>query len=416
LGEGKKGGDMKIVIIGAGPAGVSTVETIRAYDREAEIVVLSAEPTLPYSPPAMADHFITGSDSHLWRNSNWPQQMNLDYRKGTEVTSIQPDTHHLELKDGQMLEYDRLVIATGSRLYAPIPGADMPGVHNFKSLSAAEAIVGQVRSGKAKTAVIVGAGFIGMEIALLLRELGVSVIQVEMLDQVMSSMLDKDTAAIALDLMRQRGVDVRLNTKAEAFLGNGSAKSVKLDSGEVLEGDILIAATGVKPNLDFLAGSGIEHKWGIQVDEQLRTNVSDVYAAGDVVEVPDRLTGETYVHAIFPNAVEQGRVVGLNLVGYDTFYAGGERMNSLKHLGLPIMAVGLKDGDEILQDKRSGNLRTIYIKKNHLVGFQLAGDIRSAGVLRTLMLQGSNIRSLKGHLLDPNFGQGMMVWQAIATN
>lgn len=404
---------MKIVIIGAGPAGVSVVETLRAYDWQAEIAVLSAEQSLPYSPPAMADHFITGSDAHLWRATNWPQQMGLDYCEGAKVTAIQPNAHRVELQDGQVLDYDRLVIATGSRLYAPVTGADMPGVHNFKSLSAAEQIVAQVKSGKAKSAVIVGAGFIGMEIALLLRELGTSVIQVEMLDQVMSTMLDKDTATITLDLMQQRGVDVRLNTKADAFVGNGSAKAVKLDSGELLEGDILIAATGVKPNLEFLEGSGIEHKWGIRVDEHLRTNIPDVYAAGDVVEVPDRLTGETFVHAIFPNAVEQGRVVGLNLVGYETHYTGGERMNSLKHLGLPIMAVGLKEGDETLQDRRNGNLRTVYLNENHLVGFQLAGDIRAAGILRTLMLQGSDIRPLKHHLLDPNFGQGMMVWQAV---
>jgi len=201
---------MKIVIIGAGPAGVSTVETIRAYDDQAEIVMLSSEPTLPYSPPAMADHFITGSDVHLWRSSDWVQRMSLEYRSGVEVTGIQADAHSLQLKDGEQLDYDRLVIATGSRLYAPVTGSDMPGVHNFKSLSAAEAIVNQVKAGMAKTAVIVGAGFIGMEIALLLRELDVSVIQVEMLDQVMSAMLDAETAAIALDLMRQRGVDVRL--------------------------------------------------------------------------------------------------------------------------------------------------------------------------------------------------------------
>ena len=405
---------MKIVIIGAGPAGVSAVETIRNYDRNTEIVMLSAEPTLPYSPPAMADHFITGSDAHLWRNIDWPQKMDLDYRQGVEVTALQPNEHRLEIKDGQELGYDRLVIATGSRLYAPITGSDFPGVHNFKSLSAAEAIVKQVRSGKARTAVIVGAGFIGMEIALLLRELGVSVVQVEMLDQVMSAMLDKDTAAMALDLMRQRGVDVRLNTKAEAFLGNGVAKAVRLASGDVLEGDILIAATGVKPNLEFLRNSGLEHKWGIQVNDHLRTSAPDIYAAGDVVEVPDRLTGETYVHAIFPNAIEQGHVVGLNLAGYETVYPGGERMNSLKHLGLPIMAVGLKDGDEILQEKRNGNLRTLYVKDNRLVGYQLVGDINVAGILRTLIIRGDDIRPIKEHLLDPNFGQGTMIWQAMA--
>lgn len=404
---------MKIIIIGAGPAGVSAVETIRAHDRKSEIVMLSAEPSLPYSPPAMADHFLTGSKNHLWRSEDWPEQLGLDYRKGVEVTGIQTDAHQLQLQDGQTINYDRLVIATGSRLYAPVAGADMPGVHNFKSLSAAEAIVQQVKKGTAKTAIVVGAGFIGMEIALLLRKLDVSVIQVEMLDQVMSTMLDEDTAAIALDLMRQHSVDVRLDTKADAFLGNGSAKAVRLSSGDELEADILIAATGVKPNIDFLQDSGIERGWGLKVDEHLCTSVPNIYAAGDVVEVPDRLTGETYVHAIFPNAVEQGRVVGLNLVGFDTVYQGGDRMNSLKHLGLPIMAVGLKEGDEILQDRRNGNLRTIYIKDNRLVGFQLVGDIRAAGVLHSLVNTSKDIRPLKDHLLDPYVGQGIMVWQAL---
>lgn len=404
---------MKIIIIGAGPAGVSAVETIRAHDRKSEIVMLSAEPSLPYSPPAMADHFLTGSKNHLWRSEDWPEQLGLDYRKGVEVTGIQTDAHQLQLQDGQTINYDRLVIATGSRLYAPVAGADMPGVHNFKSLSAAEAIVQQVKKGTAKTAIVVGAGFIGMEIALLLRKLDVSVIQVEMLDQVMSTMLDEDTAAIALDLMRQHSVDVRLDTKADAFLGNGSAKVVRLSSGDELEADILIAATGVKPNIDFLQDSGIERGWGLKVNEHLCTSVPNIYAAGDVVEVPDRLTGETYVHAIFPNAMEQGRVVGLNLVGFDTVYQGGDRMNSLKHLGLPIMAVGLKEGDEILQDRRNGNLRTIYIKDNRLVGFQLVGDIRAAGVLHSLVNTSKDIRPLKDHLLDPYVGQGIMVWQAL---
>lgn len=405
---------MKIVIIGAGPAGVSAAETIRAYNRQDEVVMLNAEPYLPYSPPAMADHFITGSNAHLWRSQDWPGQMGVDYRKGTCVERIEPDAHQLHIKDGKAIPYDRLLIATGSHLYAPVEGVYMEGVHNFKSLSAAEALIEKVQRGDAHTAIVVGAGFIGMEIALLLRELGVKVIQVEMLDQVMSTMLDKDSASIAFKLMQEHGVDVRLNTKVEAFIGNGQARKVKLASGELLEGDFLIAATGVRPNLDLLAGSGIVHEWGIHVDDHLRTNVPDVYAAGDVAIVPDRLTGERYIHAIFSNAVEQGRVVGLNIVGYEVSYEGAERMNSLKHLGLPIMAAGLKDGDEVLQSRQNGCLRTIYLQDDHLVGFQLVGDTHPAGVLHTLMIQGRDIRTIKRYLLHPNFGQGMMAWQALS--
>jgi NAD(P)H-nitrite reductase large subunit len=405
---------MKYVIIGAGPAGVSVVETLRQYDHQAVVVVLSAEPYPPYSPPAMADHFISGSQAHLWRGENWPAQMGVDYRMGTAVAALDPQAHRLELADGSRLDYDRLVIATGSRLYAPLAGADLPGIYNFKSLSAAVDLVQRVKSGQARSALIVGAGFIGMEIALLLRELGVAVTQVEMLDQVMAGMLDGHTAAIALEMMRQRGVDVRLNTRALAFTGNGRATGVQLASGETLLADLLIAATGVKPTLDFLQGSGIQHGWGVQVDDHLRSNDPDIYAAGDVIESPDRMSGEVSVHAIFPNAVEQGRVVGLNLAGYDTAYLGADRMNSLKHLGLPVMAVGTKEGDEVLQDRQRGNLRTLYLKENRLVGFQLVGDISGAGVLRALMIQGRDLAAIKSRLLEPTFGQGTLAWAALA--
>jgi NAD(P)H-nitrite reductase large subunit len=187
-----------------------------------------------------------------------------------------------------------------------------------------------------------------------------------------------------------------------------------LASGDVLEADILIAATGVRPNLDFLAGDDLAHNWGLTVDDHLRTSDPDVYACGDVVETRDRLTGESYVHAIFPNAVEQGRVVGLNLAGFDVAYEGADRMNSLKHLGLPIMACGLKDGDDVLRVRRNGTLRTLYVQEDRLVGFQLVGDTHAAGVLRALMNRGEDVRPFKDRLLDPSFGQGMLVWRAMA--
>jgi NAD(P)H-nitrite reductase large subunit len=338
----------------------------------------------------------------------------VDYRSGVEVTAVQPDAHSIQLNNSTKLDYDRLVLATGGSLYAPLEGADLPGIYNFKSLSAAEALVKKVKSGEATSAIVVGAGFIGMEIALLLRELGVAVTQVEMLDQVMSGMLDPETAGVAQAMLQQHGVEVRLNTKASAFVGNGQAKGVQLESGEALQADLLIAATGVKPNLKLLEGSGIDHKWGISVDGHLRTNAVDVYAAGDAVETADRLTGETYVHAIFPNAVEQGRVVGLNLAGIETAYEGAERMNSLKHLGLPIMAVGLKSGDEVLQARQNGHMRRIYLQDNRVVGFQLIGNISAAGVLRALMVRRENVQPYKDRLLSPNFGQGMLVWSAVA--
>lgn len=405
----------KIVIIGAGPAGVSVVETMRQFDQHSEITMLSAEAHPPYAPPAMVDHFLHGSNAHLWRSADWPGQMGVDYRPGAAVEAIEMDAHRLRLEDGSSLEYDRLVIASGSRLYAPVPGADLPGVANFKSLSAAEAIIEQVRKGEARTAIIVGAGFIGMEIALLLCDLGVQVHQYEMTGQVMPRMLDAETAQVALRAMRQRGVNVHLNCKVQAFTGNGRAQGIQLDEtaqeqpGEVLQADILIAATGVRPNLDFLAGSGLAHGWGLTVDDHLRCSAQDIYAAGDVVETRDRQTGETAVHAIFPNAVEQGRVVGLNLADIDAVYEGAERMNSLKHIGLPILAAGRKEGEQVLRSRKNGVWRTLYVQDDRLVGYQLVGDLRPSGAYRSLLLRQQPLGRLKDHLLDANFGQGSLI-------
>jgi NADPH-dependent 2,4-dienoyl-CoA reductase/sulfur reductase-like enzyme len=404
---------MKIIIIGAGPAGVTAAETVRTFDRQVELTMLTDEPYLPYSPPAMADHFILNTDNHLWRPPDWPAQTGVDYQRGVRVAAIEPEAHRIQMINGEILSYDRLLICSGARLYAPLAGAELSGIYNFKSLSAAENLVSKVRKGQARSALIVGAGFIGMEIALLLRELGVKVTQIEMLDQVMATMLDAETASVALSLMRSHGVNLRLKTKAFAFEGNGTANSVRLESGEVLQADLLIAATGVKPNLDLLEGSGIVTNRGIKVDEHLRTNVADVFAAGDCVETPDLLTGVTFVHAIFPNAVEQGRVAGMNLAGYHVEYEGAERINSLKHLGLPIMAAGEKQGDCILREQHDSSLRTIYLQENRLVGFQLVGDIRAAGVLHALMIQKSDVSRVKSHLLDPNFGEGMIAWSAM---
>jgi len=404
---------MKTVIIGAGPAGVTVAETLRQHDAQAEIVILSSEPFPPYAPPALIEYFLTGREAHFWKGKDFLERPGLDYRSGTRVVAVLPEERTIRLADGATLAYDRLVIATGSRLYAPVEGADKPGVYNFKSISAAEELVRQVREGRAHSALIVGAGFIGVEIALLLRDLGLAVTQVEMTDRVMPGMLDAETAEIALGVMRERGVDVRLHTEAVAFLGEPRAEAVELGSGETLLADLLVAATGVKPNVEFLEGSGVETQWGVLVDDHLRTNVPDVYAAGDVAETMDRITGERYVHAIFPNAVAQGRIVAHNLLGWDVPYEGADSMNSLKHLGLPIIAVGGMEGEE-LRMRRDGTLRKLYLQDGRIVGFRLAGDISAAGIYRTLMNKRVDVGPFRHRLLEPAFGMGYVEGLALS--
>jgi NAD(P)H-nitrite reductase large subunit len=397
---------MRILIVGAGPAGVTVAETLRRHDAQAEIVMLSSEPHPPYSPPAMLEYFVTGREVHLWRGRDFPERMNVGYRPGTTVVAIDPVARTAALHSGGSLTYDRLVIATGGRLYAPVEGEEKPGVYNFKSLTAAEELLGKVQRGEASSALIVGAGFIGVEIALLLADLGLEVTQL-VRSRVMRSMLDPESSELVLEMIKARGVNVRRGDTADAvtFLGDPRAEAVQMRSGDVVSADLLVAATGLRPTIRFLEGSGIETKWGVLVDDHLRTNVPDVYACGDVAETFDRITGQRYVHAIFPNAVAQGQIVAYNLLGKDVAYEGADNMNSLKHLGLPIMAVGQMEGEE-MRLRQGDTLRKLYITDGCLVGFRLVGDVSSAGILRSLINRQVDVSSFQHRLLDSSFGMG----------
>jgi NAD(P)H-nitrite reductase large subunit len=397
---------MRVVIIGAGPAGVSVVETLRQHDRQSEIVMLTDEPYAPYSPPAMVEYFESGRPVHFWRGQDFPEQQGVVYRSGSRVTGVEPEEKCIRLADGDLVDYDRLVIASGGRLYAPVEGSDKPGIYNFKSLSTAESLLNLVREGRARSALIVGAGFIGVEIGLLLADLDVSVTQL-VRSRVMRSMLDPETSEIVLGMIQARGVQVRRGDDADAiaFEGEPEAQSVRMRSGAELGADLLVAATGLRPNIEFLSGSGIQTAWGVLVDDHLRTNFPDVYAAGDVAETIDRITGERYVHAIFPNAIAQGRIVAQNILGWDSCYAGADNMNSLKHLGLPIMAVGLMQGEE-LRLRRDGCLRKVFLQDDRIVGFRLTGDVSSAGIFLSLMNRREDVSRFKHLLLEPGFGMG----------
>ncbi len=404
---------MRILIVGAGPAGVAVAETLRQHDEQVEIVMLSHEPFPPYSPPAMLEYFVTGREVHLWRGRDFPERMDVDYRSGTEAVAIDPQAHHVELKGGAIMTYDRLVIATGGRLYTPVEGDEKPGIYNFKSLTAATELLKRVQNREVETALIVGAGFIGVEIALLLADMGLEVTQL-VRSRVMRSMLDPESSQIVLEMIKERGIQVRRDDDADAvaYLGEPRAEAVEMRSGAAVAADLLVAATGLKPQMALLIGSGIETNFGILVDDHLRTNVPDVYACGDVAETFDRLTGERYVHAIFPNAVDQGRIVAQNLLGMDVAYEGADHMNSLKHLGLPIMAVGNMKGEEMR--RRQGDvLRKLYVADGRLVGFRLVGDVSAAGILRSLINRRVDVRPFQHRLLDPQFGMGFVTQQAM---
>lgn len=400
---------MRVLILGAGPAGMTAAQGLRelapSRSLHPDITILSGEPFPPYSPPAMADHFLTGRDTSLfWMGKDVCDRLNVEYRPGTNARALDADRQRVVLDDDSELAYDKLVIATGSRLYAPVDGYDLPGVYNFKSLSAARELVERARHGEVRSALIVGAGFIGVEVALLLNSLGLDVTMVEQQDWIMPRILDEETAGLVLDDLHRRGVAVLERAKAMHFVGDERVTGVELGDGQTVSADAYVAATGVKPNVGFLDGSGLDIDWGVRVDNRLRTNLPNIWAAGDVAETVDRLSGERFVHAIWPNARAQGQVVARDMLGYAADYEGAERMNSMKHLGLPIIAVGEAEGERELRSRHGDELRKIFLTDDRIVGFRLAGDIRGAGTYHALMLRGSDVSGFGPELLDPRFG------------
>jgi len=407
---------MKVLIIGNGPAGATVAETLRTEGFRDEIVLFSGEDAPPYAPAVLASFFEEGGDTIFWKGRDFCQRYDITCRQGQWIDAVRPVDKIVVTRKGEQVSYDKLVIATGSTLYAPIAchctealRAGETRFYNFKSMSAALKIQQQVQSGQVHSAVVVGAGFIGTEIALVLADAGVQVTQIEMMNRVMPQMLDEETAAYAERVIRDRGINLRLNTKGVEFKGRRMAEELILETGEHLRADIFIAATGIRPNVTFLQGSGLPVGHGLIVNAALESGAPDIFAAGDVAETVDIITGRRYVHALHPNAVAQGTLVAHNILGYGRVYAGAENVNSLKHLGLPMVVAGEMSGDEEIKRKDETTLRKIVLRDNRIVGFRLVGDIRHAGLYHSLMVRKEVILPYKRHLLDEHFGLGWLL-------
>ncbi|HVC69165.1 MAG TPA: FAD-dependent oxidoreductase [Acidimicrobiales bacterium] len=405
----------RAVIIGTGPAGITAAETLRRLDPAGTVTALTLEPFPPYSPAAMADHFLTGRDTTLyWKGRDISERLGVEERREAPVIGVDVDNNEVVLTGGDRIPYEVLIVASGSRLHAPIEGAELPGVLDFKSLRKAEALMLRVRSGEARNALIVGHGFIGVELALMLTDLGVSVRIVGRRPWVMPRVLDRPTSEFARAALEGRGVELCLGTPAEAFVETPTGTAVRLTGGQVLHADLVVAATGVKPHIEFLDGAGIVTNWGVHVDDHMRSGIPSIYAAGDVAEAADWLTGERYVHAIFPNAVAQAKIAAANALGADITYDGAESMNSLKHLGVPIVAMGTTDGaDDVIHSENPGMRRSVFLREGRIIGAQLAGDITSAGVYHSLMLRRADVRPYGSHLASPSFGFASVVSGAL---
>ncbi len=418
---------MQHVIIGAGPAGVIAAETLRKQDPEAGITLIGDEPEPPYSRMALPYYLIKKVDetgTWLRKDAGHFQRLGIDLRHG-RVSGIDTAQRQLSLVDGSTLGYDRLLIASGSRpVSPPIPGIELPGIFPCWTLEHGRAIAERATPG-AKV-VLMGAGFIGCIILEALAQRGVDLTVVEMEDRMVPRMMNETAGNMIKRWCQDQGVKVHTSTRVTAIeAAQEHPFSVSLDNGESLPADLIISATGVRPNIEFLEGSGIKTDQGIIIDRHMQTSVEGVYAAGDVAQGLDFSTGEYSVQAIQPTAAEHGQIAARNMLGgRHALHQGCINMNVLDTLGLISSSFGLwmgvPGGDSVeLTDQDRYRYIALQFEGDVLVGATSLGITQHVGVLRGLIQNRRHLGIWKQRLLDDPT-RVMEAWlattQALAAN
>ena len=383
---------MHHLILGAGPAGVIAAETIRKHARGDSITLVGDEREPPYSRMAIP-YLLVGDigepGTYLRKQPEHFSRLRID-RVDAQARHVDIAARTVTLDDGQTLTFDRVLIATGSHpVRPPIPGLDLPGVETCWTLADARAIAERARPGA--RVLQMGAGFIGCIIMEALQKRGVQLSVVEMGDRMVPRMMGPVAGGMIRDWCEQQGVQVFTGHKVERIeRGEGDAMKVHLSGGKVLDADLVISATGVRPAIGFLEDSGITCLLGVLTDERMQTNVPGIYAVGDCAEAFDPFTGKTVVSAIQPNAAEQARVAALNMVRQDTTLKVVTQINVLDTLGLISTSFGnwqgVPGGEQAeLTDTAAGRHLSLQFKDDVLIGCNSVGLTEHVGVMRGLV-------------------------------
>ncbi|MCG7924877.1 MAG: FAD-dependent oxidoreductase [Candidatus Thiodiazotropha taylori] len=400
---------MHYVVIGAGPAGVTACDTLREQDPQCRITLIGGEPEPPYSRMAIPYVMVEKIEEHgtyLRQNDSHYAEQQIEMVDGP-VKRVDPQSRRVVLESGSEVEYDRLLIATGATpLKPPIPGIDLPGVHNCWTMADTRAIVERAKPGS--SVVLIGAGFIGCIIleALVMRQVKLTV--VEKAPRMVARMMDQVASELLQGWCESKGVDVHTNAGVTSISQQGDGLQLAVDNGENLTADLVITAMGVRANTEFLEGSGIEINDGIVVNSHFQSNFPDIYAAGDVAQGLDFSTGQNQVQAIQPTSVEHGRMAAINMVSDAAVeHRGSLNMNVLDTLGLISSSfgqwMGVDNGEQaVLLDRENYRYLRLEFDGDYLVGASSLGHTQHIGVLRGLIRSRIPLGEWKARLMkDP---------------
>ena len=405
----------KYVIVGASAAGIGAVEAIREVDPVGTIAVISDEECPQYSRPMISDLVSGKADfgKMMCREHDFWAKNNTQALTGRTATSLNLSDRYVTLDKGDRVNFEKLLIATGGKPFVPkIQGSGKEGVFTFTTLSDAESMLSKLE--KAESAVVIGAGLIGVSVTEALVKRGLKVTMVELQDKILSLILDPVASEMAENVIRKAGVTIATGQTVKQIVGKPENDKVVggavLTSGKQVPCDLVIVAIGVIPRTELVAGTDVKTNRGILVDKSMRTNVSGVYASGDVAEAYDFVIGENRLLPLWPLAQLEGKVAGYNMAGKKTEYPGGTAMSALKYFDMPIISIGVanpKNPEEyeslVKHDPERNVYRKIVLKDNAIVGITLVNAIENAGILFHLMKNRINVKKFKQELLSDDF-------------
>lgn len=359
-----------ILIVGAGQAGGQLASELRQLGHAGPVTIVGDEPWLPYKRPPLSKGFLAGSvtqDSLYVMPKAALEKANVGFIGDARVVRIHRATKQIEISDGRKLAYDRLALCTGSRA-RPLPGAEGSNVFPLRTIADVENIRAQCVQGK--RAVIVGGGFIGLEVAAVLVKLGLKVTVLEGLARVLARVTAPEVSAFFERMHREAGVDLRTDVQIESFDGKPCITHLTLGDGTRIETDFVVIGIGILPNVELAQDAGLEVDNGIVVDEFTRTSDENIVAAGDCSNHPNAHFGRRLRLESVQNAMEQGRCAARNLMGRSEPYQMVPWFWSDQY-DLKLQMVGLSNGfDQIVlrgDPKTQRNFAAFYLKQGQVI-------------------------------------------------
>jgi NAD(P)H-nitrite reductase large subunit len=382
--------------------------TIRKNDADSKIQVISEEQYSYYYRRLLARYIAGKYEPENLRvyPPDFYDKNAIEQLLGRSVTRVLPEKRKILLNDGREIAYDKLLLAVGGRPIIPNwSGCNLRGVMTVRTLDDAQKMV--EHSIKAKRAVVVGGGLLGLNIAEALQQRSLDVTLLVRGDRLWSAMLDKKASEIITRRMEEEGIHVNFMTDVEDFAGDGDSVSIVKTKGRTeIACELVAVCVGIRPNIRFLDGSGIKMDRGILVNERMETNIKDVYAAGDVAQAYDVVYKDYRLNTNWNNALEQGTIAGSNMSGRHETYCGGVCSNTEKVYDIALTSIGVVASSsseyEVLEKYlcEKNAYKKFVLRNNKVLGALLIGDTRDTDAIEKLVRTESDVTNIKAKLLS----------------